>query len=47
MERFDWLGCEFELYDHTVNKWYDGGRLMSDYGQNVTTAQNETVTAAE
>ena len=46
MERFDWLGCEFELYDHTVNKWYDGGRLMSDYGQNVTTAQNETVTAA-
>ena len=46
MERFDWLGCEFEMYDHTSERWYYGGRLMDDYGLNVTTTQNETVSAA-
>ena len=46
-ERFDWLGCEFEMFDHSVNRWYYGGQLMSDYALNVTTAQNETVRAAE
>ena len=46
VRRFDWLGCEFEMFDHNVERWYLGGRLMSDYGQNVTSAQNETVTAA-
>ena len=46
MERFEWLGCAFNVYDHGVNKWYSGGRLGSDYGLNVTTAQNETVGAA-
>ena len=51
MQRFDWLGCEFEMFDHTVNRWYNGGRLMSDYGtalnETVAAALNETATAAE
>ena len=47
MERFDWLGCEFDMFDHTVNGWYYDGRLMSDYALNVTTAQDETVSAAK
>ena len=47
MTRYDWLGCEFEMFDHNVNRWYYGGRLMSDYAANVTTALNETGTAAE
>ncbi len=46
MERFEWLGCQFNIYDHTLNRWYYEGRLMSDYGLNVTTTQNETVGAA-
>ena len=47
MERWDWLGCEFHVYDHNVNRWYYDGFLMVDFMQNVTTVQNETVTATE
>ena len=47
MERWDWLGCEFHIYDHNVNKWYYDGSLLVDFMQNVTIAQNETGIAAE
>ena len=47
MEMWDWLGCEFHIFDHNVNRWYYDGFLMVDLMQNVTTVQNETVTAAE
>ena len=47
MERWNWLGCEFNIFDHNVNRWYYDGFLMEDFMQNVTTVQNETVTATE
>lgn len=46
MERWDWLGCEFAMYDHNVQRWYFNGHLLVDFMQNVTTVQNETVAAA-
>lgn len=47
VERWDWLGCEFNMYDHNVQRWYADGFLMVNFMQNVTTVQNEMVTATE
>ena len=47
MESWDWLGCEFDFYDHNVQKWYYDGSLMVDLTQNMTTVPNEAVTATE
>ena len=47
MEWWDWVGCEFHMYDHNVQRWYYDGSLMVDFMQNATTVQNETVTATE
>lgn len=47
MEWWDWLGCEFHVFDHTLERWYYGGSLLVDFMQNVTTVQNETVIGTE